>query len=242
MNDNVPSRHYDIKMEWDRGKSITKEIMVDLYLCRNMSSLDIGKVFNVSPQTVCNKIKKFGIQRRPMYIPLEFGQKFGKWTVIKKVENNSKGNAQWYCRCDCGNIGIKTTGILTSGMSKSCGCLIAEKARERCGEKHPCYVDGKTHKEGYILITKKGHPNSNKRGRILEHTYVMSEFLGRPLLPNEEVHHKNGIRDDNRLENLELRTCHHGGGARVIDMIEFCVDYLKQYAPDMLAKGEINAS
>ena len=49
-----------------------------------------------------------------------------------------------------------------------------------------------------------GHPNANKNGVILEHRLVMSEFLGRPLLPGEVVHHVNGDAEDNRIKNLEL--------------------------------------
>jgi len=73
---------------------------------------------------------------------------------------------------------------------------------------------------GYIYIWEPDHPNANKHGYVAEHTKAMSAVLGRPLLPGEEVHHRNRQRDDNRPENLELWT--RGGqppGARVSDLL-----------------------
>lgn len=60
--------------------------------------------------------------------------------------------------------------------------------------------------EGYILVYCPEHPNANKNNGkyIYEHRLVMSNMLGRPLRPDEVVHHKNGVRSDNRPENLEL--------------------------------------
>ena len=77
------------------------------------------------------------------------------------------------------------------------------------------YVDG----SGYVLRLAPDNPMASKRGYVLEHRLVMSEMLGRPLEQHETVHHKNGIRNDNRPENLELWSGQHRPGVRVSDAV-----------------------
>ena len=69
---------------------------------------------------------------------------------------------------------------------------------------HPPNYKGGTTKDGYIHIWKPKHPFAPKGGYIPEHRLVMEKYLGRYLKPNEKIHHKNGIKIDNRIENLEL--------------------------------------
>lgn len=62
------------------------------------------------------------------------GQRFGRWTVVRKVQNGSGTNAKWACICECGTEKEVLGIVLRKGESKSCGCLALELKAERALE------------------------------------------------------------------------------------------------------------
>lgn len=78
--------------------------------------------------------------------------------------------------------------------------------------------------EGYIELFKPEYPGSKKSGYILEHRYLMEQKLGRGLYRHENVHHKNGVRNDNRLENLELWVRPQPVGQRLEDLLVWVIE------------------
>jgi hypothetical protein len=70
-----------------------------------------------------------------------------------------------------------------------------------------------------------------------EHRVVMTRHLGRPLKSHETVHHRNGDRADNRIENLELWLGRHGRGQSLADRIADAVELLREHAPHRLKES-----
>lgn len=108
---------------------------------------------------------------------------------------------------------------------RECGVTLRSKTDwtkdQKRGAESPHWRGGRTvTSEGYVRVyADPSHPwydvmtvRHGSARYFPEHRLVMAEYLGRPLTSNEEVHHVNGIHDDNRLDNLELRLGAHGAG------------------------------
>lgn len=82
---------------------------------------------------------------------------------------------------------------------------------------------------GYVTWFDPDCIHANSHGRVYEHRYVMGEYVGRKLLPDETVHHKNGNRSDNRLSNLEIWNTSQPRGQRIEDKVEWAKEILSLY-------------
>lgn len=172
---------------------------------------------------------------RPVTTPVDFGAALvnsdnphytqdiqGQWWYQpggEKVHSRTRATIKSCAVCEKGFLSCVHHSKKQLHCSKSCGLIAvcaADKGRYK-GDKGSNWKGGRRMSKGYAQVWAPDHPT--RVGKIspyvFEHRLVMEKVLGRYMKPSEQVHHKNGIRDDNRPENLELWVKQQPPGARV---------------------------
>lgn len=158
-----------------------EEYLREAYITRGLTMKQIGDEINTSAATILSNLRRF-------HIPIREASEYTKGKqrpaeVRKKIGQSQKGKR----------------------VSEESKRKLSE-TRKKLHLQSPNWKGGKRtgRTDEYIQIYKPDHPHCTKEGYIMEHRLVMEEKLGRYLTENEEVHHKNGTRNDNVPDNLEL--------------------------------------
>lgn len=128
-------------------------------------------------------------------------------------------------------------GVTSKGSANGMCCAHYQRARKGTDLSSPVMRLGlknkRTDRNGYVGWSDPTSPyKSGSTTWVLEHRAVMGQILGRSLRRNENVHHINGNRADNRPANLELWVSLQPSGQRVTDLLEWARYILKTYEAD----------
>ena len=199
-------------MKGPQSVGITKELLKCLYVDNPNASLEsVGKSLGVHRETLRRWIKYFELPLKSKFRP----------NRPRKGHDKRLANAEWMFE----QLKTKTSielgeeievnysvilywahkhGIIDENKSISVKRSLKKKfPKGRFGKNHPNWKGGKNYLNGYIRIYYPNHPNA-VNGYIFEHRLMMEKQLGRYLERNEVIHHLNGIKDDNRIENLQV--------------------------------------
>jgi hypothetical protein len=165
-----------------KSQLIPKEVLIELYTEQKKTVNQVAAFLGRKISTIRYYLEKYDIPRRPR------NQYLGKHLKESTKEK------------------IRKSALLRL----SCG--LSQEVKDKIGNAHrgkqkPYFrkiVHVPSNGDYYIQLWLPNNPMSRQGGYVYEHRLVMSQILGRPLNRNEIVHHKNGIKHDNRPENLEL--------------------------------------
>lgn len=167
----------------------SREELKDLYENRLMTQKQIAEMFGVTFQLVSLRFKEFGIIARKH-------QTFCEW--MTKDLLNKMYTTQKMSHYEIGKqLGFKPSFIFQMCRKYGIQSRAHKDAAKRGSESSQWKGGLYTSKGGYIVI-------QSKEGRVYQHRYIMEQHLGRKLKTDEHVHHINGNKSDNRIENLKV--------------------------------------
>lgn len=179
-----------------------KTELVRLYREDRLGITRLSRQFGVSVRTACNILDRAGVPRVGRSVLSGVADKEDRIVALY-----SEGQTQ-------GAIG-RSVGVGQTTVGRVLRRRGVDVMRN-VGARHGNWKGGRHLSGGYFGVRLSNNDPmwvmANSSGYVLEHRLVMARSLGRPLLPGETVHHVNGDKTDNRLENLQLRFGNHGKG------------------------------
>ena len=161
---------------------LTEDYLRNAYVEQRKTMQQIADEVGCAAPTVLNRLRKFGIETRKLHDYPATEKQRQAWV------RNGKSHKGKY-------VSAETRQLISN----------ARKGKRRKSD----YEFGgheKQRNDGYVAVYVPDHPNANKDGYVMKHHLVMERYIGGDIPTGYVVHHKNGKRNDNRIENLELMT------------------------------------
>lgn len=233
-------------------KQLTKEQLEDLCWNKKLSLQRIAKIYGCGWETIRRRMIFWEIPLRN--VSGEYG-----WSKLSKVTKEELVELYHKQGLSLAQIGKKYGVFGTMINIKMHNFGISLRGKRDTLPTYQCtyrksWKGGRfTEKSGYVNIfvdkTNPYYSMAGKDGYIKEHRLVVAQHLGRPLLRSEIVHHKNGIRGDNRIENLELfpssakhnslsNTCQNCELKKEIRLLQWQIKELTEALQNRLALGD----
>lgn len=144
-----------------KSLNIDKDWLYEKYVVEEKSTYEIAKIFGCAPSTILRKLKQYDMSIKSPIKDLT-GKTFGRLTVVADSGKRSYSrNVIWICKCECGNTTHVPSSHLSSGNTKSCGCLQREIIREN-GKKNQTFPDYEDI-PGWWLNTSRNRANKKRK-------------------------------------------------------------------------------
>ena len=189
-----------------------KEWLEKQYITLDKSMKQIADEINIASSTIFNWLRKHNIETRKN-TPDDIRYRNKEW--LKEQYYDLNINTKQIA--DMCNV---TKPTIRNWM-RIFGLPMNHTALSK--EAHPLWKGGKTiATKGYIMVKKYNHPRGGKQNYIAEHILVMEKDIGRYLTDEEVVHHINGVKNDNQIENLYLynNSSEHNKGERSLSPLK----------------------
>ncbi len=201
-------KEWGIEIQTPIKRKVTpaQEVNICLRYAQGESASDLAKEFDMSAFTIRDIVKTHGVEINPR------GQQYRRFTD-DELKTMRQMTMQGYSQHAIGEALGAHQIIVSRVMSENeiqpfrLGILKGEKHGSWKGGRH---VTASGYYEVWLDAQDPMASMRTRMGYVLEHRLVLARKLGRPLARNETVHHINGDRQDNRLENLQLRIGKHG--------------------------------